>query len=159
MEEIWKDYDYMYEVSNTGLVRNKQTGLILKCPINKSRGYKTFTCHGKTMRVHRVVAKLFIPNPNNLPVINHKDGNKVNNNVDNLEWCTDKENQIHARDNGLTKTGEDCVFSKLTQKQVDFIKENFSKENPQYNTVQLSKMFNVDRSTISRIKNGNRWNH
>lgn len=111
------------------------------------------------MRVHRIVAKLFIPNPNNLPVINHKDGNKTNNNVDNLEWCTNKENQIHARDNGLTKTGEGCVFSKLTQKQVDFIKENFSKKNPQYNNVQLSKMFNVDMSTISRIKNGNRWNH
>ena len=159
MEEIWKDYDYIYEVSNTGLVRNKKTGLILKCPIEKHRGYRHFICHGKTKKVHRLVAELFIPNPNNLPQVNHKDGNKTNNNVDNLEWCTNKENQIHARDNGLTKTGEDCVFSKLTKKQVDFIKENFSKKNPQYSILQLSEMFNVDRSTISKIKNGNRWNH
>lgn len=157
MKEIWKDYDYMYEISNTGLVRNKQTGLILKCPIDKHRGYRYFTCHGKTKKVHKLVAELFIPNPNNLPQINHKDGNKTNNNVDNLEWCTNQENQIHARNHGLTATGQKCSFSKLTQDQVDFIRLNFAQESPQYNTVQLAEMFGVNRTTISRIKNNNRW--
>ncbi len=157
MREIWKDYDHMYEVSNTGFVRNKQTGLILACPIDKHHGYRYFTCHGKTKKVHRLVAELFIPNPNNLPQVNHKDGNKTNNNNDNLEWCTNQENQIHARDHGLTSTGQKCSFSKLTQEQVDFIKDNFMKENPPYNTVQLAEMFVVDRTTISRIKNNNRW--
>ena len=157
MKEIWKEYDYMYEISNTGFVRNKQTGLILACPIDKHHGYRYFTCHGKIKKVHRLVAELFIPNPNNLPQVNHKDGNKTNNNVDNLEWCTNQENQIHARDHGLTPTGQKCSFSKLTQDQVDFIKFNFAQENPQYNTVQLAVMFGVDRTTISRIKNNNRW--
>lgn len=67
MEEIWKDYDYMYEVSNTGFVRNKQTSLVLDCPIDQYRGYRSFMCHGKRKKVHRLVAELFIPNPNNLP--------------------------------------------------------------------------------------------
>lgn len=157
MEEVWKDYDYMYEVSNTGFVRNKQTGLILECSVDKYRGYRRFICHGKQKRVHRLVAELFIPNPNNLPQVNHKDGDKTNNNVNNLEWCTNQGNQIHARDHGLTPTGQKCSFSKLTQEQVDFIKSNFSQENPQYNTVQLAEMFGVGRTTISRIKNKNRW--
>jgi hypothetical protein len=157
MKEIWIDYDYMYEISNTGLVRNKQTGLVLACPIDKHHGYRYFTCHGKIKKVHRLVAELFIPNPNNLPQVNHKDGDKTNNDVDNLEWCTNQDNQIHARDHGLTPTGQKCSFSKLTQEQVDFIKLNFTQESPQYNTVQLAEMFDVDRTTISRIKNNNRW--
>ena len=159
MAEIWKDYDYMYKISNTGLVRNKQTGLILACTIDKHRGYSSFICHGKRKKVHRLVAELFIPNPNNLPQVNHKDGNKTNNNVDNLEWCTSQENQIHARNHRLTPTGQNCSFSKLTQEQVDFIRSNFKQSCPRYNTVQLAEMFNVDRTTISRIKNNNRWTY
>lgn len=62
------------------------------------------TVNGKKLypNVHRLVAKLFIPNPNGLREINHKDGNKLNNKVSNLEWVTTQENQLHARDMGLT---------------------------------------------------------
>ena len=79
-----------YEVSDCGQVRNKKTGHILKQPINPYGYYYLNLCkNGKpqTFRVHRLVAEAFIPNPNNLPLINHKDENKLNNNVDNLEWC------------------------------------------------------------------------
>lgn len=87
----------MYSVSNLGEIRNDLTNRILA---QKKRGnyYAVNLCdNGKvvTTSVHRIVAKEFIYNPDNKPQVNHKDGNKFNNNVDNLEWVTAKENTIH----------------------------------------------------------------
>lgn len=99
---IWKPLTRfgMYEVSSIGLVRNIKTGRILRQCVNNC-GYKTVLlisngC-GKRLLVHRLVATAFIKNPGNLPLVNHKDGNKLNNNVENLEWCTHSENQQHRR--------------------------------------------------------------
>jgi len=74
---------------------------ILKPSANNSKGYLRLRIQYKdgssiTESVHRLVAKVYIPNPNNLPQINHIDGNKLNNNVKNLEWCTNSYNQEHA---------------------------------------------------------------
>lgn len=103
MEEIWKDiegYEGKYQVSNLGRVRSlnyNHTGEIklLKQSTNKY-GYKLVgLCKNgkeKKYQVHRLVAIAFIPNPNNLPIINHKDEDSSNNNVDNLEWCTQEYN-------------------------------------------------------------------
>lgn len=107
MEEIWKDiegYEGWYQVSNLGRVRSveryvnyKKTGLSFrKSRILKLKsdyyGYRSVNlsvnCKVKTYKVHRLVAQAFIPNPNNLPCINHKDENKSNNFVSNLEWCS-----------------------------------------------------------------------
>lgn len=91
--EIWKAYPSnpdMHHVSNFGnirLVKWKRTA-----KLTKSNGYLQFGLH----RVHRMVAETFIPNPNNLPEVNHKDGNRCNNRVDNLEWVTTKQNVTHA---------------------------------------------------------------
>ena len=84
-----------YEVSNDGIVRkgNKYS------KINKNGSYPRVTIKDskwKLKSVHRLVAETFIPNPNNKPQVNHKDGNKHNNNVENLEWVTAQENMIHA---------------------------------------------------------------
>jgi hypothetical protein len=65
------------------------------------KGYRTFELDGKAHRIHRLVATLFIPNILNKPQVNHKDGNKLNNNVDNLEWCSNLENMQHAYRTGL----------------------------------------------------------
>ena len=98
MEEIWKEvpgYEGYYWVSNFGNVksvpRQGSRGGIMAGRIDK-KGYKDFTFRKDgeqtTMKCHRLVAMAFLPNPNNLPEVNHKDENKLNNRVDNLEWCT-----------------------------------------------------------------------
>ena len=120
--EVWKDIkDFPnYQISNFGRVKSKgryrKVGIknvdkvyrkefIINGYINK-KGYKQVTLYDKngkpkTMRIHRLVAMNFIDNKNNKSQINHKDGNKLNNHVNNLEWCSDIENKHHAIENGL----------------------------------------------------------
>lgn len=106
-ETKWRDtyiYGEQYQVSNTGLVRNKITGHILT-PQKDKKGYLRvrLSLHDEkaTAKVHRLVAIAFISNPDGKPQVNHKDTDKSNNNVGNLEWVTNGENQIHAYKTGL----------------------------------------------------------
>ena len=109
--EIWKDvidYEGLYEMSNLGSIRSQaRTGTkggILKQKLSNTGYWSVRLSKNGTVRsnnVHRIFAKLFIPNPENKPCINHKDGVKSNNDINNLEWCTYKENTAHAIDAGL----------------------------------------------------------
>lgn len=110
MEEEWrpvKGYEGLYEVSNMGRVKSLHYGKerILR-GTDAFDGYKIVSLTKQTIkkkRVHRLVAEAFIPNPMNLPVVNHLDGDKHNNCVSNLEWCTKKENTNHAIKTGLMR--------------------------------------------------------
>lgn len=125
--EIWKAIDGtkgFIEVSNEGRVRSLLSGTprIIKTSID-AKGYHrirvTIEREKKGFKLHREVAKAFIPNPDNKPQVNHKDGNKTNNSVANLEWVTNKENSHHAIKNGLW----DSVFEGAR-------KENESRRKP-----------------------------
>lgn len=115
--ENWKEikgYEGMYEVSDQGNVRSmdrmlkNRWGMFLKKgqPLKpfltgKFRNYMAVQLSGKQFKVHRLVAEAFIPNPENKPEVNHKDGDTFNNEVSNLEWVTTQENITHAWENGL----------------------------------------------------------
>jgi hypothetical protein len=103
-----KDLGDYYLISDTGEIKSVKTGLIRKKNINHEGYYFVSVSLGSrqdkpTIKNHRAVAESFTANPNNYPVVNHKDGNKLNNNVENLEWCTYSENSKHAYETGLNK--------------------------------------------------------
>lgn len=171
MEEIWKDvkgYEGLYQVSNKGTVRsvdkyaNIRNGKRLvkgkNLTLSKNKvGYMTvyFSVNGKGKhkKVHRLVCEAFHEKPIDKNIVNHKDGNKTNNNVDNLEWCTSKENIAHAIKEGLwTNIGETHKDNVLKEHEVLEIRNN---HNDSYD--KLAEIYGVSRSTIADIKKFRSW--
>lgn len=126
---------------------------------NNSKGYlyvSLFDKKRKNKYIHRLVMESFIPNELNLPQVNHKDGNKGNNVLDNLEWCSLSHNMKHAYNTGLLKAGEGSGVSTLTNENVLNIRSKFNSGIAQY---ILAKEFNVSRATINRIVHRKLWTH
>lgn len=153
MIEIWKpirNYENRYLVSNLGNIKSLRRNKIL-VPIIQSNNYCYINLcvngKNKSCRIHRLVAEAFIPNPNNLPCVNHKDGNKQNNNVDNLEWCTNKYNSQHAYKNNMVQKTIRTVI------QYDLY-GNFIAEYNSHN--EASKNTNIPRVEITKSANGNK---
>ena len=176
-KEIWKDieeYEGKYEVSNLGRVKslayikthsvNKKSRFIVKEKILKIRlnkyGYvKIILSKGnkKTFLVHRLVAKAFVKNVDNKPDINHLNGIKIDNRVENLEWVTKSENTIHAFKTGLLKglKGEDNPASKLLEEDIIIIRKlRGIKPQP-----KIAKMFGISQSHVSDIQLNKVWQH
>lgn len=163
-------FDGRYLVSNTGEVYSlNETGIKQLSPgVNRS-GYHVVCLfvNGKASmkNVHRLVASAWIPNkyPHIKKIINHIDGNKLNNVVANLEWCTHKHNTAHALKTGLQPKGEQIVGAKLSEEKVKFIyeqkKQKFDNRKDRLTQKELAEMFGVTPRIISMVQNRQVWKH
>lgn len=150
-----------YLISKDGEVYSCKSKKRLKANLSSSSGYYTVYVDGKNRLLHRLLAQTFIPNPYNLRCINHKDGNKLNNDVNNLEWCDYSYNNKHAYKIGLKKysftNGENSANHKLTKRDVEFIKDNYKPYDGVYGAKALGEKFNVTPSCISSVARGTNW--
>lgn len=175
--EQWKkieEFNYEYEISSYGRIRSVENVIVRgngwkytrKSKILKpsvSGGYlRGAVCVNKKMipyKIHRLVALAFIPNNENKKEVNHIDGNKLNNHVENLEWCTRQENIEHCILNKLQKPfkGEEIGNSKLLEFQVIEIRNKFKPRV--YSRAKLAKEYNVSEATIKDILYKRTWIH
>lgn len=178
MVEIFKTISEYpdYEVSNCGRVKTKARRVryvhavtraehfrqteetFLKTYYNK-QGYRFVQLYkdgkSKNLTIHRLVATVFLTPPSSYDmVVNHKDGNKLNNTVDNLEWCTNEYNHQHATQNGLKAKGSSIGTSKLNEQSVHAIKWFLHKG---VGHQELAIAFMVSRPTINMIANKKLW--
>jgi hypothetical protein len=152
-------YEGLYKIAKTGEIYSVLRNKTLKHQ-TQSNGYKTVNLWKdkkvKTCTIHRLIAQAFIPNPNNKPVINHKNLNKADNSIENLEWCSHSENIKHAKDNGLG-VGEKNGNSKLTKEQVLEIREKYKFRK--YTHIMLGNEYGVRENYIQRIVAKQVWKH
>ncbi|MFA5558654.1 MAG: NUMOD4 domain-containing protein [Methanofastidiosum sp.] len=170
---MWKDirgYEGLYQINEYGQVKSLSRYIqnhsklqliperILK-PCRAGRGYLAVSLrkNNKTYRkyIHQIVAEMFIENPNNLPVPNHKDGNKLNNCYENLEWSTYSENNQHAYDTNLKFRGEDFYNAILTEKNVKEILKNGKCGTYQ----DIADNYGVSKATIRDVLIRKTWKH
>lgn len=127
---------------------------VLKGWVN-SEGYIHYDVINNSEKGHRLIAQTFLPNPNNYPQVNHINGNKADNRVENLEWCDNAHNQQHAWDTGLQqkRTPPNAV---LTQLQADEIRKEYLSDKLSQRA--LAKKYNVSKTTIADILKGKYYN-
>ena len=172
MKEIWRDikgYENLYQISNLGRIKTKQKKVnnrfkdiireekIIKLSLNRNGYYIVHLWKdGKSINktVHRLVANAFIPNENKLPLINHKDENKKNNCVDNLEWCTYKYNSNYGeRNKKLSKIMKTKNCKKIIA--YDYKTNEIYNEYPSIS--ECARELNISKSDISHILNNNHY--
>lgn len=179
ISEVWASiygFEKYYQISSLGRVkamrRYKERGTQrfwtkekLLNPKPDGRGYKRVLLYGDIsetpirISIHRLVAEAFIPNPENKPQINHINGIKTDNGINNLEWCTSQENLYHAYASGLNirARGERVGISRLKEKQVVKIRKIY--QSGKYTQLEVANMFGVSRSAIRGVINGETWKH
>lgn len=169
-ENEWRagsKYEHI-EVTRTGVVRNARTGRELATNVGKT-GYEQLTIRpegrkgrAKLVKVHRLVAHAWIgdpPTPQH--VVNHRDGNKLNNNVENLEWVTPSENMRHAHRMGLKVPlrGEQMPNAKLTRHDVLRIRRVYQPWHARYGARPLAREYGVHHAHIIAVARGEEWPH
>lgn len=169
MREVFEDlkgYESSYQISDSGRIFTKRRLIgnkihygrelipqitrdgYLKVALSKNNECKKFY-------LHRLVAIQFLNNPMNLLQVNHRDGNKLNNNVSNLEWCTKQGNQNHAVRNNLMQRGQNRPSAKLTESQVLEI----YKLKGILRAQDIADKYNVSKNTINCILRGSKWKY
>ncbi len=146
-----------YRVYPNGYVYSKRNFRRLKTSIRGEYASVSLYCNGKrkSLPLHRLIAETFISNPEKLPCVNHKDGNKLNNSVENLEWVSYQENNAHATRIGLwNHKKEGHTLAKLTEQNVEVIRDLLLMGHTQ---ISIAIQFGVCQQTISAIKCGKRW--
>ena len=169
MREVFEDlkgYEDSYQISDSGRIFTKRRlvgnqiyyGREL-VPQLTSDGYLKVTlsknCESKKYYLHRLVAIQFLDNPDNLPQVNHIDGNKLNNSITNLELCTKQENQNHAVRMGLMQRGQNRPSAKLTEEKVLEI----YKLKGILKSQDIADKYSVSKNTINCILRGSKWNY
>lgn len=163
LEEVWiKFRDTKYEVSNHGRVRRihiKTPPKYLKANVDKYGYFRVDICKNcivKHFLIHRLVAECFIPLVDDKTKVNHKDGDKQNNYFKNLEWCTVKENNEHAKLNGLSadRRGEKAGGSKLRPEHVKYIRKHGLSKKWEY-----VRDFGISVQTVYDVWERKSWTH
>jgi hypothetical protein len=152
-----------YYIDNNFNIVSKKNGKkhIMKCHIRRV-GYYYVTLRKNTkhhnLLIHRIIATAFISNPENKPQVNHINGIKTDNRLENLEWVTAQENTIHGYNAGLHNLcqGEKHHWSKLKKKDVIEIRRR--KDNGE-KSITIAKDFNIARCTVNRINSRKSWRH
>lgn len=174
MKEIWAKLIYpnipdnlnRFEISTHGRLKNIKTQYIYKPSVLSSGYCSVRTTLGSrddkiNIIIHKAVAYTFLDNPNCLPEVNHKDGNKENNRLDNLEFCTSHDNQQHKCDMGLFDklkvSGENNANAKLTWDDVRYIRENYIPYSREYGARAMAKRFGIHKSRVLLILNNKAW--
>lgn len=152
MEKVINNFDNKYSASTDGTIyshKGKKKELIGK--VSRS-GYRTILITHNNKRkyllAHRIIAEVFILNPLNKRTVNHKDGNKLNNNIDNLEWATDSENLIHARDNGMISK---CKINMIDANEIRRLRAQKVKVKV------ICDRYNLSRAQVYSITQNKRW--
>lgn len=157
--ENWQsvnNYEGIYEISSYGRLRSLKFNRLRYFNLKADGwGYVIVVLHKKgkreAVRFHRLVASHFIANPDNKKEVNHKDGNKLNNRVDNLEWVTPEENMKHAFSTKLNvpKKGEKHQGSKLSNRKAQMIKDLYA--TGIYKQSDIGEEFNISQTRVSAI--------
>lgn len=151
---------FYYATEDGHIYSSKSRRLITERLNNKGYKIVNLSIDGKckTFSVHRLIAQAYIPNPNNLPTINHKNGIKTDNRIENLEWVTFSENTTHAVATGLLMPakGRDTKNGRFEDEDIKRIKELYSQGLSQY---KIAEMYNVTRGTIQQILNGHTYSY
>ncbi len=169
--EIWKDiegYEGLYQVSNTGKVKSIVMSMGRRVreltQMKRSNHYEGLCVHlynndkkMKTYPIHRLVAQAFIPNPNNLPNVCHKDDNPKNNKVSNLFWGTTQDNVKDRQSKGRQARGESSAPGKLKNDQVLTILEEYTGKRGELE--RFAERFNVTRQAVWHIVHKKTWKH